>query len=72
VLVPASAIVHEGAETAVFVASGGKAHRRPVVTGLADEEHVEVKSGLEAGESVIVRGQSGLPDGAAISIAKAK
>ena len=68
ILVPAGAVVREGEETAVFVAAGDKAQRRPVVIGLANEEQVEVRSGLNAGEPVIVQGQAGLPDGATISI----
>ena len=67
-VVPASAIVREGDETAVFVADGGKAHRRVIEAGAADAAHVEVKSGLKAGELVIVHGQAGLPDGASISL----
>jgi multidrug efflux pump subunit AcrA (membrane-fusion protein) len=70
VIVPVSAIVHEGNETAVFVVADNKAHRRVVETGLADDEHVEVKSGLKVGEVVITHGQSGLPDGATISVSK--
>ena len=66
VLVPASAVVREGSETAVFVAAGGKASRREVTLGLETSEHAEITSGLKAGESVIVTGQNGLPDGADI------
>jgi RND family efflux transporter MFP subunit len=68
VLVPANAVVREADETAVFVAAGGKAERRPIVTGFVDAERVEVRSGLKAGELVITTGQAGLPDGAAISV----
>ena len=67
VLVPAEAIVHEGDEAAVFVVAGKKAQRRPVVLGITDKDHAEIKSGVKAGESVIVKGQAGLPDGAAIT-----
>jgi hypothetical protein len=59
--------VREGDETAVFVAAGGKAERRAVTLGLNDGTHVEIASGIKAGEKVIVDGQAGLPDGAAIS-----
>ena len=52
---------------ALFVAEGGKAHRRAIEVGAADASHVEVKSGLKAGELVIVHGQAGLPDGAPIN-----
>jgi len=71
-LVPQSAIVREGDETAVFVALDGKAHRRVVATGLADGQRVEVRTGVKPGEQVITRGQAGLPDGAAISPAAAQ
>jgi RND family efflux transporter MFP subunit len=71
-LVPAAAIVREGDETAVFVASGGKAERRPVEIGLSEGAQDEVVSGLHEGEMVIVDGQAGLPDGAAISVGGAE
>jgi RND family efflux transporter MFP subunit len=69
VLVPAAAVLKEADETAVFVANGDKAERRVVTLGLSDTEHVEIKSGIKAGEPVIVKGQAGLPDGAKISTA---
>ena len=68
VLIPAPALVREGAETAVFVVNGDKAQRRPVHIGMADGAHIEIVSGVKAGEMVIVDGQAGLPDGATISI----
>jgi cobalt-zinc-cadmium efflux system membrane fusion protein len=68
VLIPADALVREADETAVFVAVDNKAQRRPVTVGLEDAAHVEVRSGLKAGEMVITHGQLGLPDGAAISV----
>jgi RND family efflux transporter MFP subunit len=70
VLVPAAALVREGEETAVFVASNGKAQRRKVKIGLSDETHVEIVSGIDAGEQVIVDGQAGLPDETAITTEK--
>jgi RND family efflux transporter MFP subunit len=71
VLIPAVAIVREGEETAVFVASGGRAQRRPVRIGLGDGTLVEIVSGIKAGEKVIVDGQAGLPDDATITEAAA-
>jgi hypothetical protein len=65
--VPAAAVVREGGETAVFVVSDGKAHRRPVQTGLTDGTNVELMSGISAGDRVIVDGQAGLPDGAPVT-----
>lgn len=68
VLIPASALVREGEETAAFVVNGERAQRRPVHIGLRDGEHIEIVSGVKAGEMVVVDGQAGLPDGAPISI----
>jgi multidrug efflux pump subunit AcrA (membrane-fusion protein) len=70
VLVPAEAIVHEGTESAVFVAVANKAQRRPVVVGITNKDQAEIKSGVKAGEQVITHGQAGLPDGAAITVEK--
>lgn len=70
VLVPAEAIVREGEETAVFIAAGNKAERRAVVVGIVDRQHAEIREGVKAGEQVIIHGQAGLPDGAAITTEK--
>jgi RND family efflux transporter MFP subunit len=72
VLVSAAAVTHEGEEAAVFVAAGNKAERRVVTLGIQNDVHAEIRSGIKAGEAVIVDGQSGLPDGAAITVAKAE
>jgi RND family efflux transporter MFP subunit len=69
VLVPAEAIVRDGGETAVLIAAGSRAERRPVTIGIQDEQRVEIRSGVRAGELVITRGHIGLADGAAISVA---
>ena len=68
VLIPTAAIVREGEETAVMLAAGEKAQRRPIMLGLSDNEKTEVRSGIKAGDQVIVDGQAGLPDGAAITV----
>lgn len=67
VLIPTLALVREGEDTAVFIAAGGKAGRRAVTVGLSDQSHVEITAGLKAGEAVITHGQTGLPNGAAIT-----
>jgi len=67
VLVPRPALVREGEQTAVFVVVNEKAQRRAVRIGVSDNIRVEVTSGLEAGELVIVDGHAGLPDGAAVT-----
>ncbi|MBM3818358.1 MAG: hypothetical protein FJW14_04955 [Acidimicrobiia bacterium] len=68
VLIPAESVIREGVGPAVFVAVGDRAERRPVTTGLVDDERVEIVSGLKAGELLIVQGQGGLADGTRISV----
>ena len=68
VLVPAAALVREGEETFVYVVTGDKAQRRPVTIGISDEERSEIRSGVKAGEMVIVQGQAGLPDEAPVTV----
>jgi hypothetical protein len=53
-----------------YLGADGKAHRREVEIGLAGTDEVEVLSGVEASEKVIVKGQSGLPDGASVAVEK--
>jgi RND family efflux transporter MFP subunit len=68
VLVPASAVVHEGNETAVFVVEKETARRREVKTGIESGDRVEIVSGVTPGEMVITSGQNGLPDGARVTL----
>src|SRR5262245_17667571 len=70
VLVPASAVVHEGADTAVFVVANNKAERRSVTTGAENSQFTQITNGIKAGEMVITSGQNGLPDGADVSLAQ--
>ena len=69
VVIPAAAIVSEEGEVFVMVAGpDNKAHKYPVAIGLSTRTLVEITSGLKAGDRVIVRGQDGLPEGAAVAV----
>jgi RND family efflux transporter MFP subunit len=71
VLVPAEALVQEGDQSFVFTVDGQKkAHRREVEVGVTAGGQAEILSGLQAGESVVVRGQTALPDGATVEPAE--
>jgi len=52
-LVPANALITSGKERQVYVFVDGRAVPRRVETGLADFAHIEIVSGLRAGENVI-------------------
>jgi RND family efflux transporter MFP subunit len=67
VLIPQGAVVQEGPETFVYVVTADKhAHRRPLQVGIVAGGEVEVRAGVHVGEQVIVQGQTGLPDDAAV------
>ena len=69
VLVPTEALVRDGNDVAVFIAADARAERRRVKTGIEDAARIEITEGVRAGELVITRGQVGLSDGAAITVA---
>jgi cobalt-zinc-cadmium efflux system membrane fusion protein len=72
VLVPAEALVQEGAASYVYAVDGQKkAHRRQVRVGVTAGGQAEILSGITAGEPVVVRGQTALPDGALVETAEA-
>jgi len=57
----------------VFVVEDGKARQRPVETGISDETHVELRSGVKPGEQAVTgpyRTLRDLKDGDAVSITK--
>lgn len=69
IVVPSAAVVHEDAETFVMVAGADNiAHKKPVTVGLVSGEDTEILKGISPGDKVIVKGQSGLPDGATITV----
>jgi Cu(I)/Ag(I) efflux system membrane fusion protein len=54
----------------VFVAGDdGRAHRRDVTVGINDAAHVQIVSGLSAGETVITSGGYALADGLRVKVA---
>jgi multidrug efflux pump subunit AcrA (membrane-fusion protein) len=69
VVIPIAGLLREGDRVSVFVVSGGKAARRDVRTGLVSDSLAEIASGVKAGETVVVGGLDGLPDGARVSVA---
>ncbi len=67
-LVPKNAVVKRGQMELVFVATDGKAALRLVKIGKVFEGHVEILSGLEEGEQVIVGDTAKLTDGQLVTI----
>jgi membrane fusion protein (multidrug efflux system) len=70
-LVPAEAVLQRSGGPVVFVVGpGDRVQRREVRLGVFHREGVEVESGLAPGEAVVVRGHSGLIDGAHVRVAE--
>ena len=65
-LVPQDAIVPVAGGHVVFVFDDGKAARQIVRLGGSVANRIIITSGLEAGERVVIKGNEGLNDGAAI------
>ena len=50
------------------VGPDSKAHRNEVEVGIVTRDAAEIRKGIKTGDRVIIRGQNGLPDGAAVAI----
>ena len=68
VLVPKSAIVHEGERTFIFKVEESIAQKQPFEFGYSNEKYVESLGGIESGDSIIVLGHSALKDGAKVNV----
>lgn len=68
ILVPKDAVLTEDAAQAVFVVTGGKAHRRAIKVGYSNGESYEVLDGLQPGDQVVTTGQANLKDDAKVLV----
>lgn len=62
------AVIGREPDTYVFVVNDGVARTRNVTLGLRENDRIEVREGLRAGDMVAVMGQERLRDGAAVSV----
>jgi membrane fusion protein, multidrug efflux system len=68
--VPLFAVIPREGRTVVYVADGNRAVEREVTLGTTDGHNIEIKSGLKAGDKLIVEGQRQLKDGQLLNIVK--
>jgi membrane fusion protein (multidrug efflux system) len=68
VIVPEDAVLPIQGNTFAWVVRGGKATRRQIELGVRTPGFVEVKSGIESGEQVVVGGQERLSEGAPAAV----
>jgi len=71
-LVPRDALLYRGDQGGAFVLQEGIARFRPIQSGIAQQDAVEVISGLSAGEQVITMGASLLKDGDRVRLREAE
>jgi RND family efflux transporter MFP subunit len=64
--VPIESVEGTGDAAHVFVVENGRLHTAPVTTGLESAQRIEINSGLEDGDLVVVGRQSGLKVGEAV------
>ena len=67
-MISSSALTERRDGEGVFVADGGKAYWRPIITGLNDAGSIEVLQGLKPGDQAIVAGFEELTDGSLIRV----
>jgi len=67
-VVPKAALSLESIGDTVYVAADGQAQRREVELGYEEGDRVEIRSGVDAGELVVVVGQDGLSPGTPLRI----
>ena len=68
VMVPKRAVSEQNGEPIVWVVTDGTAARRPVALGSERIDQIEVKSGVMAGETVIINAPAGLTDRARVRV----
>jgi membrane fusion protein (multidrug efflux system) len=65
-VIPTEAVLQEDNVSVVYVVDNGAAVRRPIETGIESDGNIEVLSGLEGNEHIIVTGQNSLRDGSRV------
>jgi len=68
IVVPHGAVVELNDEPTVFVVENGKARKRIIKKGEELEDGVVIRSGLQAGDTLVTLGQTFLDDGFAVKI----
>jgi len=67
-LVPKGAIIAEDRKSCVFVVRDSTAYRQTVETGYVNSSHIEVLSGVDAGDTVVTIGKGGLKDSSRVEM----
>jgi len=69
-ILPAVAMQMSDRDRYVFVVEGSRVHRKHVETGYDAGEWLEVTSGVQAGQDVVIAGADGLSEGSVVRVAR--
>jgi membrane fusion protein (multidrug efflux system) len=67
-LIPKEAVLTEDKESAVFIVHDSVAYRQIVIPGYNNATHLEIKSGLKKGDTVVTIGHNSLKDSSKVKI----
>ncbi|WP_394202204.1 efflux RND transporter periplasmic adaptor subunit [Shewanella waksmanii] len=68
ITVPYNAVINQDNQYALYVIEGENASRREVTLGYREADTVEVVSGIDAGEQIVIRGQQNLKDQSLVEV----
>jgi RND family efflux transporter MFP subunit len=68
VVVHAEAVVKESGEDVVYLEQDGMAVQKSVETGMDTGEYIEIITGLDVGDRVIIKGQNYIKDGDSVKV----
>lgn len=68
--VPGNAVLEKSGQSIVYVEVDGIAYEKNVTTGLDTGRRVEIISGLEQGERIIIKGQNYISDGSIVKVVR--
>jgi RND family efflux transporter MFP subunit len=69
-LIPPDSVRDDNGKKVVYIVKNGRVERRAVTTGSTRGTDLEILAGLNAGDSVVVKGPANLHDGQAVEIKK--
>lgn len=68
IIIPESAVEKSGNENIVYIVSDGMAIKRLVTPGMRKDGNIEIITGINEGDLVIIKGQEGVGDGRAVKV----
>jgi multidrug efflux pump subunit AcrA (membrane-fusion protein) len=76
IVVPAAAVTLEASNadtgTVMVIDAAGVAHERKVTVGIRTGDQIQITSGLQEGETVVIEGNYALPDGTKVEVTEDK